>query len=130
MSKQFLSMLLFEKKNLGFRDFVRLQQLEQQLGPLTFDGNGDEQQKLGLLHRYNAILDKIVHADPQGAPSQRSCEPLPFGDGITFERMPTPTASSSSPAPNSSDSESVDSWLSSGCWPWGLGEGVGDSESL
>tara|TARA_B110001452_G_scaffold90288_1_gene74250 strand:- start:2496 stop:2867 length:372 start_codon:yes stop_codon:yes gene_type:complete len=121
-------MLLFEKKNLGFRDFVRLQQLEEQLGPLAFDGNGDEQQKLGLLHRYNAILDKIVHADPRGAPSPgSSCEPLPFGDGI-FERMPTPTASSSSPAPNSSDSDDA-AWLSSG-WPWGLGEEVGEhSES-
>lgn len=116
-------MLLFEKKNLGFRDFVRLQQLEEELGPLTFDGNGDVQQKLGLLHRYNAILDKIVHADVPG-PQQPSCEPLPFGDGITFERMPTPTASSSSPAPNSSDSEDA-AWLSSG-WPWGLGEGVAE----
>ena len=45
--KQYLSMLLFDRKNLRFSDFVRLQQLEAQLGALEFDGVGDERHARG-----------------------------------------------------------------------------------
>ena len=52
--KQYLSMLLFDRKNLRFGDFVRLQQLQAQLGALEFDGVGDERHRLELMRQYNA----------------------------------------------------------------------------
>ena len=64
--KQYLSMLLFDRKNLRFSDFVRLQQLEAQLGALAFDGVGDEQHRLELMHQYNAT--PLVCAWPLSAP--------------------------------------------------------------
>ena len=52
--KQYLSMLLFDRKNLRFGDFVRLQQLQAQLGALEFDGVGDERHRLELMRQHNA----------------------------------------------------------------------------
>jgi hypothetical protein len=52
--KQYLSMLLFDRKNLRFSDFVRLQQLEAQLRALEFDVVGDERYRLELMRQYNA----------------------------------------------------------------------------
>ena len=52
--KQYLSMLLFDRKNLRFSDFVRLQQLEAQLRALEFDVVGDERHRLELMRQYNA----------------------------------------------------------------------------
>ena len=54
LMKQYLSMLLFDRKNLRFSDFVRLQQLEAQLRALEFDVVGDERHRLELMRQYNA----------------------------------------------------------------------------
>ena len=140
-------MLLFEKKNLGFQDWLRMQQLEQQLGPTALEGGGDDQQKLGLLAEYHTILDKVVHADTpkpdplysrpgMPAPLARAGMPEPVTRGPVadtdfgfdrggllsdfIERMPTPTASSSSPAPSTTDDAGWRAQEMASFWPFGL----------
>lgn len=54
LMKQYLSMLLFDRKNLCYSDFLRLQQLEAQLRALEFDVVGDERHRLELMRQYNA----------------------------------------------------------------------------
>ena len=95
--KRYLSMLLFDRKNLCFRDFVRLQQLEAQLGALAFDGVGDERLKLELTHQYNAL--------PLVCPTVPPSAPLLFWSVLpgTLRRLRAHPANTSRPAllPNS-----------------------------
>mmetsp|Transcript_28717 Transcript_28717/g.72835 ORF Transcript_28717/g.72835 Transcript_28717/m.72835 type:complete len:213 (-) Transcript_28717:78-716(-) len=146
LMKQYLSMLLFDRKNLRFSDFVRLQQLEAQLRALEFDVVGDERHRLELMRQYNAILDTVVHADgPHAARTAREarlggslgegvCESLERLDtSLITERMPTPNASASSSSPVSNSEEEADllgineedaAWseLAMGNWPGAEGE--------
>ena len=70
--KQYLSMLLFDRKNLRFTDFVRLQQLEAQLGALAFDGVGDERHRLELMRQYNVPPLGFQRVPPTAFPPRHS----------------------------------------------------------
>ena len=77
--KQYLSMLLFDRKNLRFTDFVRLQQLEAQLGALAFDGVGDERHRLELMRQYNVPPLGFRKAPPPSALPPPALERAPPG---------------------------------------------------
>ena len=64
LTKNYLNMLLLERKNLGFADYLTMLMLEERLAPVLLeDGDADRerQRKLRLLDEYNALLDKVVH---------------------------------------------------------------------
>ena len=89
--KQYLSMLLFDRKNLRFTDFVRLQQLEAQLGALAFDGVGDERHRLELMRQYNVPPLGFRKAPPPERPSPpgtRARAPRTDCGGSGRERTP------------------------------------------
>ena len=64
LTKNYLNMLLLERKNLGFADYLTMLMLEERLAPVLLedgDADGERQRKLRLLDEYNALLDKVVH---------------------------------------------------------------------
>ena len=88
--KQYLSMLLFDRKNLRFTDFVRLQQLEAQLGALAFDGVGDERHRLELMRQYNVPPLGFQRVPPTAfpPPGTRARAPRTDCGGSGRERTP------------------------------------------
>ena len=88
--KQYLSMLLFDRKNLRFGDFVRLQQLQAQLGALEFDGVGDERHRLELMRQYNAPPLVCQRRPPPGTFPPRHSSAPPGTDCGNSGRARTP----------------------------------------
>jgi len=65
--REYVMLLLIERKNLRFKDYLYQCVLEEKLAELLFDPDEDEaarSDKLQLLHTYNALLDGAVHAEP------------------------------------------------------------------
>lgn len=75
--REYIMLLLLERKNLRFKEYLTQCTLEEKIADVTFDlsETDDERKgKLRVLHRYNDMLDRQVHASPPFA-STRTASP-------------------------------------------------------
>uniref|UniRef100_A0A7S0Q935 Uncharacterized protein n=1 Tax=Coccolithus braarudii TaxID=221442 RepID=A0A7S0Q935_9EUKA len=71
--RDYMMVLLLERKNIRFKDYVYQCLLEEKLAELLFEPGEDEgvrDGKLQLIHRYNALLNQVVHADSAAATAE------------------------------------------------------------
>ena len=83
--EQFLGMLLYEKKNLGYRDFLATKLLEEQIEALDADATAADRQaeRLELVERRAALLSKAVSADGDPLSEMQHVEEGGAGEGPT-----------------------------------------------
>lgn len=69
---EYIMMLVLERRNIRFKEYLTQCALEEKIADVVFDSNDDEecrQEKLQLLHEYNEMLEKASQLPPKSLES-------------------------------------------------------------